>query len=563
MPRVIEIVGIIDDGAPTVRLQPPVLPPPVQAEYGENVTIHLLLFNPSGHQVFATTDKVVTYGARAQPLPFGVLLFQHIATISPTGDGGWDLPIVPHDYVNIQNGAGRFTFSIWLTDNTVFPPQSVPVTPLGPFIVTPTAISVDGPSTAPIPQQIIAYGLPTPGASGTFLESLGATAGIGVLRWARPAGGGGGLPDPTGFPGGSVPVVRNDSWVYNTRLNSADVDGIPVIAFYDSENQTWDDIYTQISAAPGGAAIVLVGDTLVIPPGSWETSRVLWRANGDGIASAGVTVSDGAILTASSTLNINVAGIGLQFTANGKIANDGTAIAIQIGDGAAVSILGTVVSDSPSVSMIAAAGGQFYPGDFSAPTPPPAFALASDGVGFFQLSAGGIMALLASKVCTGGSTVILSIDSPSSTQIEFASGATLQNLSADTAITLPVGSNTGGPVIVAIATQPIENQVYVACVPGTDSGYVTYDASTMDPSYIIGVSMCSALATGDAFLLLSATGFVALLKVDAAGTATAAQLLYHSETIQGRVSIAQGSNGYIAGRTQIATGGGLSALIRI
>lgn len=186
MPRVVELRGIIEDGTSYVSISPQTQPQAIQAAYGEALTIHLLVFNPSGHQVRATSQRVITYGARAKPLPDGQLLFQHIADISPVGDGGWDLAIVPHDYVNVVEGAGRFVFDVWLTDNTLSPPQSCPVQPLAQFIVTPSAVSVSGPSTAPVPQRIVAYGLPASSPSGAVLTAQGVSGAVNSVIWQVP-----------------------------------------------------------------------------------------------------------------------------------------------------------------------------------------------------------------------------------------------------------------------------------------------------------------------------------------------------------------------------------------
>lgn len=177
MSRVVQLTGIVDDGTlgPAV---PVLLEQPIQTAYGENLTIHLVLKNPSGRQVVATPQRIVTYGARTKPLPTGQSLFQHIAVISPLGDGAWDCAIVPADYQWITTGSGRFVFDIWLTDNSLATPQNNPVQALSPWIVTPSAVSVTSPSTAPVPAPTLVLGLPAPGPSGYYLQTIGTTGGL-------------------------------------------------------------------------------------------------------------------------------------------------------------------------------------------------------------------------------------------------------------------------------------------------------------------------------------------------------------------------------------------------
>lgn len=214
MPRVIQLTGIIDDGNPApTPLRAPPIPTPIQAGYGEGFTIHLLVFDPSGVQVFATPQKVITYGASTQPLPIGQQLFQHIAVVSPVGDGAWDCEIVPHDYANVPSGAGRFPFSVWLTDNTQSPPQSNPVQALAQFIVVPSAINVSGPSTAPVPQQIVAYGLPLSGPSGYVLQALGPSGGLSGVAWA---------PLPLGPTATVLPVSSDPGIIGAAYLDESD-----------------------------------------------------------------------------------------------------------------------------------------------------------------------------------------------------------------------------------------------------------------------------------------------------------------------------------------------------
>ena len=184
MARTETIVCILEDGTPdngTVVATPG----PVAVAYGESFTAHVLLFTPQGVQIKATSQLVLTFGARRGPLPQGAPIFQHIAQVSPIGDGGWDCQIVPADYALIPEGAGRFVFDVWLTDNTINPPPSNQLRPLSAFIVTGAAVSPSLPSTSPIPTQLVAYGLPNPaGFSGAFLQSLGASGGGASLQWA-------------------------------------------------------------------------------------------------------------------------------------------------------------------------------------------------------------------------------------------------------------------------------------------------------------------------------------------------------------------------------------------
>lgn len=140
MPKVISIQGVVEDGTPPTGVVQLGQGKAIQAAFGENLTIHLIVRGPSGKQVVSSTQRVITFGARTKPLPTGQLLFQHNGV--PTLDGGWDLSIVPADYKLIGLGAGRFFFDVWLTDNSLSPPQSNPVQALSAFIVTPSAISV-------------------------------------------------------------------------------------------------------------------------------------------------------------------------------------------------------------------------------------------------------------------------------------------------------------------------------------------------------------------------------------------------------------------------------------
>ncbi len=186
MARVLNITGVIDDGlAAALGVAPPPPAAVVQVANGENITLHLVLLNPSGNQVKATSQRVITYAVSTAPLPLGQQLFQHIAAISLRGDGGWDLPIVANDYKNIVTGTGRFLLDVWLTDSTISPPQSNPVIAVSAFIVTPAAVNVGGPSTAPVPAQLTAYGLPSlVGTSGAVLQSLGVSGGVQSMQWA-------------------------------------------------------------------------------------------------------------------------------------------------------------------------------------------------------------------------------------------------------------------------------------------------------------------------------------------------------------------------------------------
>lgn len=139
MPRVIELVAVIDDGAPIIAgAAPRPTQGPIQVAYGEAVTVHVLLFNKSGAQVPSTTQRVITYGARTRPYPAGQLLFQHLGTLD--GTGGWNCPIVAHDYVNVIEGAGRFVIDFWMTDSTASPTTSAPIRTLASWIVTPSAV---------------------------------------------------------------------------------------------------------------------------------------------------------------------------------------------------------------------------------------------------------------------------------------------------------------------------------------------------------------------------------------------------------------------------------------
>lgn len=188
MAKTVTLFCVLDDGT-TPAVGPAPAPTQangtvVQASYGENLNIHLIVRNPSGRQIPATSQRVVTFGVRDKPLPFGQLMFQHVAVVSPVGDGGWDLSIVPNDYRLMVNGSGRFVVDVWLTDNTLNPPQSNPVQPLAAFLVLPSAIKVTDPSTAPVPALVVAYGLPTiAGTSGAFLQSLGVSGGAATLQW--------------------------------------------------------------------------------------------------------------------------------------------------------------------------------------------------------------------------------------------------------------------------------------------------------------------------------------------------------------------------------------------
>lgn len=187
MAKTVYLTCILDDGSPPVAgFAPPKQGQPVMLEYGENAIIHMRLFTPQGKPIYSASQKVITYGARRGYYPQGQLLFQHLGTVATIADGGWDCPVVPNDYKLITEGFGRFQFDMWLTDNSVNPPQSNPVQPLSPFIVTPAAVSVTSPSTAPVPSQVVAYGLPTPSPSGTFLQALGVSGGLSSLAWQNP-----------------------------------------------------------------------------------------------------------------------------------------------------------------------------------------------------------------------------------------------------------------------------------------------------------------------------------------------------------------------------------------
>lgn len=177
MPRVIPISGIIDDGTLDRSNGTAIIAHSVEVAYGEHVTLHLRLSNPSGRPLLSTSALVITYGARDRPLPAGQPYFQHIGVIAL--DGGWDLAIVPADYAAMSQGSGRFVLDIWLTDGTVSPPQYNPVQPLVALIVKPSSVSVTSPSTSPVPSAIVAYGLPTP----TPGYALIGTSGAGVA-WA-------------------------------------------------------------------------------------------------------------------------------------------------------------------------------------------------------------------------------------------------------------------------------------------------------------------------------------------------------------------------------------------
>lgn len=183
MARQETIICILDDGTPDTGVIV-ATPGPVQVQWGESFTAHVLVFTPQGVQIPASTQRVLTFGARRGPLPMGAPIFQHVAVVSPQGDGGWDCQIVAADYVTIPEGAGRFVFGVWLTDNTLNPAPSNPVRPLSAFIVTGSAVSPSQPSTSPVPAQLVGYGLPNPaGASGALLQSLGVSGGAATLQW--------------------------------------------------------------------------------------------------------------------------------------------------------------------------------------------------------------------------------------------------------------------------------------------------------------------------------------------------------------------------------------------
>lgn len=181
MARVVIVNGIVDDGTASDGSQS-TANEPIEVAYGENINIRLFLKTTSGKDILASTQHVITYGARTKPLPDGQLLFQHLGVVSPTNDGAWNCVIVPNDYRLIANGAGRFFFDIWLTDSVAAPPVSFQVA-LTTFIVTPAAISVTSPSTVPVPASITAYGLPLQGASGQLLVANGVSGSIQSVAW--------------------------------------------------------------------------------------------------------------------------------------------------------------------------------------------------------------------------------------------------------------------------------------------------------------------------------------------------------------------------------------------
>src|SRR5579859_6507842 len=153
MPRVEQLTGVLDDG--TAAVQPPPSSSPIQVAYGESFTLHLIVRNPSGRQIRSSPTNTISYGARRSPLPSGQLLFQHVA--QPAADGGWDCPIVRADYKLIFEGAGRFFFDLWFTDNSGVTSISNPVAPLAAFIVTPAAVDPLGPTSLPIPTPLTVF----------------------------------------------------------------------------------------------------------------------------------------------------------------------------------------------------------------------------------------------------------------------------------------------------------------------------------------------------------------------------------------------------------------------
>lgn len=132
--RNVDLVVVMNDGlVPAERVEPS----PISAAWGETFNIHLILLASTKKQIVSSDLRIVTYGARTKPIPDGRQLFKHEAT--PTQDGGWDLTIVHSDY-SPPYTPGRVLFDMWLTDNTLSPPQFNQIELL-PFIVTPLAIA--------------------------------------------------------------------------------------------------------------------------------------------------------------------------------------------------------------------------------------------------------------------------------------------------------------------------------------------------------------------------------------------------------------------------------------
>lgn len=258
MARQETIVCILDDGTPnngTVVATKAT----IQVAFGENFTAHVLVFTPQGTQIPATTQRVLTFGARRGPLPIGAPIFQHIAVVSPIGDGGWDCQIVPNDYALIPEGAGRFVFDAWLTDNSISPAPSNPVLPLTAFIVTPSAVSVTSPSTSPVPSQIIAYGLPPAGPSGGVLYTLGITGGVGQLAWA-PLGALVNVTGPAGPTGPRGPTGPTGPAIFAAYAGVTS----PIGVNFSSVSFTG----AGITAAQGSTASQLIVGVPGIPPGA-------------------------------------------------------------------------------------------------------------------------------------------------------------------------------------------------------------------------------------------------------------------------------------------------------
>lgn len=168
MTRTILAQGLLDDGTPLAPGVAPFPHDPISLTWGETVTVHLVVKNPSGRQVRATNSLVASFAARRKPAPQGQLFYRRMGV--PANDGGWDFELVPQDYKLIFEGAGRFVQDTWLLDQTdINNPKWNPVRGLGALVVLETAQLQQEPITSPTPQQIVAFGLPNPTPAGAVL----------------------------------------------------------------------------------------------------------------------------------------------------------------------------------------------------------------------------------------------------------------------------------------------------------------------------------------------------------------------------------------------------------
>lgn len=180
MQKVVALSGVIDDGSEPLGFDPPVTVQPIVLIQGTSMQIKVRITSSSGVPV--SHVGVVKVSVKRRPGQNEQSLIGRLADPAPE-PGTWVAEIVPQDTMNGRIQAGRYVVDVSYQDQNGNWSKPVPIRALivGDAVGFPTE-----PVTSPNPQNIIAYGIPSPNG-----QPPGYVLGInnqGNLQWISAAG---------------------------------------------------------------------------------------------------------------------------------------------------------------------------------------------------------------------------------------------------------------------------------------------------------------------------------------------------------------------------------------